>query len=680
MFIRTEVNQVARSRHFKRVLLSGIVSLALVPAALAQSAASEDTDEQARLETVTVTGSQIEENLAIELSEYGNRLQVITSEDIVDRAITDVATALQLLAPALYIQPKAGAFDYVDISLEGSRTSEVLWLVDGVRISNRLYNSTTPLDTIPAAMVERIEVLEGGQGLFYGTQAVAGVVNVITKSLRPGETDGQFMIGGDSNGGEHVSGNVRGAVGQHQFVFFASSDQSEGYQPIATEDYQPSATDRDRTYDVFTVGAKYGIDITEDLHLSASYQNTQARLDFARPDLISLYYNDRDEDIASAKLDWEVSESFGLYLKGYYHAWDTFIDRYNNVIGSPGSVVQTSDNVYWGYEDYGLNLLSKFAPGNGLEFYAGWDYQNYKGRDDVLLIDEQTEQVHAPFFQLRTTEDLFGKLKLAIGARHNMPKSGEAITVWNASGQYDFTDYLYARATFGTSYRLPDAYELFAIDPCCTQGNPDLQGEESTNFNASFGGVFPVNGNQASWEIVGFYRQVENLIASAPGPNGQRIFVNSDGETEVTGGLVTLTLPLTEALVANATYAVTQAEDSAGNQIDRIPESTAKAGLQFSPEDFPVGGAINLNYFGDTYQSLGIGRQTYGDTVTVDLSAYYTFGEEGRHRITARLQNLFDEEYVTRFQQTNPDDGGDPYAARFLGVPHTLHVKYSYTF
>jgi len=44
----------------------------------------------------------------------------------------------------------------------------LLWLVDGVRISNRLYIGTTPLDTIPAHMVERIEIIEGGQGLFYG--------------------------------------------------------------------------------------------------------------------------------------------------------------------------------------------------------------------------------------------------------------------------------------------------------------------------------------------------------------------------------------------------------------------------------------------------------------------------------------------------------------------------------
>uniref|UniRef100_UPI0013D8E04E TonB-dependent receptor plug domain-containing protein n=2 Tax=Pseudomonadota TaxID=1224 RepID=UPI0013D8E04E len=70
-------------------------------------------------------------------------------------------------APGLSITPKNGPFDYVDISLQGSRTGDVLWLVDGVRINNRLYAGTPPLDTLPSAMVDRIEVLEGGQALFY---------------------------------------------------------------------------------------------------------------------------------------------------------------------------------------------------------------------------------------------------------------------------------------------------------------------------------------------------------------------------------------------------------------------------------------------------------------------------------------------------------------------------------
>lgn len=88
------------------------------------------------------------------------------------------------MVPGLYLTPLGGAFSYVSASFQGLRTNEILWLVDGVRISSRLYNSVTPIDTLPAHMVGRIEVLEGGQGLFYGTMAVGGVINVVTYSAR----------------------------------------------------------------------------------------------------------------------------------------------------------------------------------------------------------------------------------------------------------------------------------------------------------------------------------------------------------------------------------------------------------------------------------------------------------------------------------------------------------------
>ena len=78
----------------------------------------------------------------------GVRLQTITSAQIQNGGYYDVGQALQALVPGLFLTPKAGPFDYVTASLEGSRTNEILWLVDGVRISNRLYNGTTPLDTI----------------------------------------------------------------------------------------------------------------------------------------------------------------------------------------------------------------------------------------------------------------------------------------------------------------------------------------------------------------------------------------------------------------------------------------------------------------------------------------------------------------------------------------------------
>ncbi|MEI9985148.1 MAG: TonB-dependent receptor plug domain-containing protein [Aliidongia sp.] len=160
--------------------------LALLPAlaasgAWAQTAPAASSDSNP--EEITVTGKRLEETLPQILEQQGTRIDVVSAEDIAKGGYLDIAQSLQTTVPGLYISPKNGPFDYVDISLQGSRTEDVLWLIDGIRINNRLYGGTTPLDTLPATIVDRIEVLEGGESLFYGTQAVSGAINVVTKGF-----------------------------------------------------------------------------------------------------------------------------------------------------------------------------------------------------------------------------------------------------------------------------------------------------------------------------------------------------------------------------------------------------------------------------------------------------------------------------------------------------------------
>jgi len=174
--------------------------LAVIPLACLHVPASY----AAEVEEIIVNSSRLEETIPLDLSRYGNRIEIITSEQILESGFIDVTQTLQMMVPGLHIAPKNGPFDYFDASLQGSRSQEILWLIDGVRITNRLYNGTTPLDTVPAHMIERIEVLKGGQGIFYGTQSVGGVVNIVTKSFSD-ETNGAVGTGVNSNDGYNVN-------------------------------------------------------------------------------------------------------------------------------------------------------------------------------------------------------------------------------------------------------------------------------------------------------------------------------------------------------------------------------------------------------------------------------------------------------------------------------------------
>ncbi len=213
----------------RRCLL--LAGSAVLPMAIAPVYAAGVATDDEELREVIVTARSLEVTTPLELSRYGNNVNFVTSEDIRNQGFVDLTQTLEMLVPGAYVATQSGPFSYVNLSLQGSRTSDVLWTVDGVRINNRLYNTTSPADTLPSSMVERVEVLKGGQGLLYGTQAAAGVINVVTRAFSD-DFGGAVSLGGDSNEGVHANGYLRGALGGHHFVGLGLAGQERWLQGL----------------------------------------------------------------------------------------------------------------------------------------------------------------------------------------------------------------------------------------------------------------------------------------------------------------------------------------------------------------------------------------------------------------------------------------------------------------
>ncbi|MGE3511014.1 MAG: TonB-dependent receptor [Vicinamibacterales bacterium] len=645
-------------------------------------------------ESVAVTAPGLEEGLPQEIERAGVRLQTITAAQIDNGGYYDVGQALQMLVPGLFLVPKAGPFDYVDASLQGSRTNEILWMIDGVRVSNRLYNGTTPLDTIPAHMVERIEVIEGGQGLFYGTQAVAGAVNVVTKSFAE-TTNGALQTGFDTNRGRHVNLFARDSIRGHKFVAYASTDNADGYRSFPLDQYQPSATDRRRSYDVIMLGGKYAYDFTQGLRLSAAYQRSDVMLDNLRPGRsgatqvgsLAEGFNDRAEHVFNAKLDYTARRDAQVFFKTYYHQWDSQFTERRNVVGSPGESRSSSNGEFWGFKDYGANVLAKLAPNRGFEYFAGYDFQNYRGRDDVLLILPNTETVHALIGQVRTTSELYRKATFAFGARYNAPSNAAHATVWNASTRYELTPRLFARGTVGTAFRYPDAYELFASDPTCCFGNPNLKPERSTNANASLGYHLSAAGADVSLEAIGFFRRVTDLIVDVDDGSGDTtITANRDDVVRVRGVSFVGSAVFGPELSATVSYTHNRSQrtnELAGGyqSLNGIPSNQFNAAVDVHPADVPVGATLTVSHVGRVSNTVPVfGTVAAGDYTVVDVAGRLFLDGRRRHRISVRLENLFDAVYTTRNTRNFLDTSATPYLVNNLGVPRTFHLSYSVGF
>jgi len=628
---------------------------------------------------ILVSERSLENTLPLELARFGADLEIVTEAQIRNHGFVDVAQSLEMLVPGLHLTTQAGAFSYVNVQMQGSRSSDILWTVDGVRINNRLYNSTSPADTLPSAMIERTEVLKGGHGLMYGTQAIAGVVNVVTRGFSD-TPDGQITLGAGSHGAVRANVSGRAAVGSHKFVGWVSRDQTDGYEIY--DNYQPTAVNRKRAYDVNSAGLKYGYDFTGDLSLSLTGIHTEATLDY--PNVSNVSVNDRTEDILIAKLDYVPAGRLNLLAKAYFHSWDT--DYYT----PPGA------SAYWGYEDKGFTAAAVIKGERWFDTHVGYDFQTYTGQDDVLLIARQREEVNAVYAQFRSRDEFSARARFAAGVRYNKT-GGNNATVWNASGVYDISDSLYVQGIVATSFVLPSAENLYRIH-CpsgqnCTHGNPGLAPEESVGVNLSLGGNLDVAGRLLNWQISTWERSVDNLITTAPIPvdmSGQfpagftRTFINLPAKADVSGVEVLLNGPLGDTLSFDVSYTWSKEIDRVTRmQIQDRPRRQYRGSLAWRSAQRPVGANIGVKYIGEkTANVTGFGLQTYGDNYVVDAGVHAYLDPAEKHRITLRLENLLDEEYATAMNSAIL--AGSSPQERFLwqrlAPPRTIHVNYSYQF
>jgi vitamin B12 transporter len=677
---------VSTHKRSKKLFLASIIAtLGLGTGQAWSDAGASDTPNanSPDIQEVTVSAKKLEEEVPQELAKYGTRVVTIDAKQLAEGGYTDLGQALSTIVPGLYLNQKNGPFDYVDASFQGSRTEDILWLVDGVRINNRLYGGTTPLDTIPASMIERIEVIEGGQALFYGTQAIAGAINIVTKAFTD-NSDGKVTIAADTNTGKHGDAYARDSYGKSQFVVYVSADKSDGFQPFRDQDYQPSGTDHGRAYDVLTTGIKYAYNFNDNVRLSIDEQHTDANLDFARAFIAAHEFNERSEDLATMKLDVKFSDALQLFVKPYYHLWWSHVTQYNNTIPPSDTLTVLFNAAAWGYYDYGTNVLTQFKPGGPLEYFAGYDLQRYAGSDAALVITRHTESTNAVFGQIRTSDDFSKDLRLSAGFRYSEPSFGQSATVWTVTGQYNFTPNLFMRGQVGTSFRLPTDEELFANDPNDERGDPNLKPEKGTNLNLSVGGSGQLGQAQTNWELIGFYRQINNLIdyLSFDATTNQAVFGNVPGTVKTKGGEITYDVTLAPTFKADFSYTYADVSDSeTGQPVSRIPKNLVKAEADYqSPSHW--GGTLTLNYFGTTYQTgLWDGTETYGDALVVDATVRYYIDSDHHHqRIDATVQNLFDKQYATGLGTGVRDADGTNYTFWNLGVPRTLRLAYTYTF
>ncbi|EDT9558255.1 TonB-dependent receptor, partial [Salmonella enterica subsp. enterica serovar Oslo] len=478
-------------------------------------------------EMILVSAPGVDSTSVSAQARYGNKLEIV-SRDQIDLAgpDADITRVLQMYVPGLYVSPRSGPFDYGNYSLLGGKNDDTLIMLDGVRLNNRLYGGIY-LDTLPVTAIERIEVLKGAQSLAFGTQAVSGVINIVTRTPHSESVSGEMSGSVDSWGGrsgealaENISKNLLGDLG---WMFFLNRSKSDGYQPFRDSDLSGAVTDKWRGYDVTSVGGKLLQTFFDRARLELFWQYNKADLDYIRPDNNRKTRNDRVQNIVTTSWQDFPYDNFSYFIKGYLNDWDT---QYTRITNQPDGGSRTlNDGDYWGFRDWGVQAEGQWRFWEEHELILGSDSQWYQGRDDVMAIDNQTASAQGFYTQFRPSFASMPHWSPAVGIRHEQMKGSERATVWMFSSSYELTDELWLRGQLGSAFKLPNAEQLYVNEPGQEMGNPDLQPEESRNAEAGLD-YQPVWNNQAlTLSATGYLRKISNLITL----DGER-WVNGSGD------------------------------------------------------------------------------------------------------------------------------------------------------
>ncbi|MFC0205348.1 TonB-dependent receptor plug domain-containing protein [Novosphingobium soli] len=204
-----------------RSRLTGVALCAALTTTAAAQAQSHDTQPTAASDDIIVTGTRAPDRTALQSSAP---IDVVSGDRITGQAMPDLGRALNFLDPSINFAraaTTASAANTRPITLRGLSPDQTLVLVNGKRwhanavlnVNNSIGRGSAgiDLDTIPEAAIERIEILRDGAAAQYGSEAIAGVVNIILKSNAHGGAGD--LLGAITEAGDGASGAVSASVG-----------------------------------------------------------------------------------------------------------------------------------------------------------------------------------------------------------------------------------------------------------------------------------------------------------------------------------------------------------------------------------------------------------------------------------------------------------------------------------
>jgi len=605
-------------------------SLILLPLFL-PAIAHADTETVSRRPNITIYSLKSERKL----SEVASSVTVVDREQI-DRENKSSVVELLRQVPGVTLANSGGQGQTTRVFLRGTNSNHVLVLIDGMVVNDPSDPATAfDLSNITTDNLEQIEILRGPQSTLYGSQAMGGVINIIT---RKGEGAPKYT--GLAEYGRYNSSRLQagtnGVVGDTRYSFSAGTTNTDGVS-LFTKEYGGKEKDGSRSY---TLSGDIASKLTQRFtaKLNARYNRVDSDLDSpgsipnfgARPD-DDLYAN-ADSRQLNARVAGEYSMYGGKWVQelglSTVDVGRNYITEYFDAFFTPYFGAQhydgRRDTIDWVHK---LKLLDGHTTTLGLEAYS----DHFKSSS----VREQNVDNHAIYAddQWNITDSFF----VNYGARLDDHQSFGREFTWKIAPGYNIKSTgTRLKASYGTGFKAPSLSQLF--DP--VSGNSGLAPERSKGWDAGF--EQSLLGDKLTFGTTIFRNQISDLIGFGPSP----LFLTLNvGKARTEGVETNIAVKPIKALSLNFAHTYTRAENEKNNNdLLRRPKHQFLAGTVYQyDEKGDVG--INARYVSTRrdFHYITSTLTTLPGYGVVDLVTNYKV--HANATVYARLDNVLDKRY-----------------------------------
>lgn len=446
-----------------------------IAAALSFSVSAEQS-----IERLTVTANKFEQSITDVLAS----VTVIERSDIEKNNYRDLPSILSNIA-GVDIVRNGGFGQKADVFVRGATAKYTLVLVDGVRVSDASSGSVS-LTNIPVNSIERVEIVKGARAAIYGSDAVAGVINIITRQATNNTLSA--TLGTDSYENYQLAGGiVKDAVTFHYNLGYENTDGYDvtGKVPslVVTKDHDDDGyTNKNIGFNLAYKTENAGV-----FSLLSQYSEGQGEYDNA-------YGNDAyDFENYTAKLGWKKSSEI------YTQSTSVSISQEENIqTGTEDQQVYSTERVEFEYS--GLYTLT-----NTVDITGGVNFLNEDLSGSSAKSSEEQRDNTALFVGVFYDDDTW--LGNAVVRTDDYDFHGRANTYTTGLG-YRANKYVTLRLSHGTAFRAPSLINAFVTDSQWYIPNNDIKPEESVNNE--FG--ITLDTKWGRYDIAIFDNKIDNLI------------------------------------------------------------------------------------------------------------------------------------------------------------------------